>query len=176
MRFDKNADWNPRSGKLWLVGLAKPRPESKREQRERHAETISLLRESSLFDGVADSDLEGLTGHVWPAHFPQNWVVIRQGEVIERCVLVLEGELLETSHGDVSTVHGPGSVVGLADALAGRRAPTAVVSGDSFRGISIDAQVLSNLRLPAYGAHKVASTQGRAGARSPQGLNPQGSF
>jgi len=74
--------------------------------------TIEALAGVAPFSGYSPRDLRALTPHVDRLRVRPDTVLAREGQQARAFVIVLDGEVRASRHGEVLTVDGPGAQIG----------------------------------------------------------------
>lgn len=138
-----------------LVGIARRRFGAKETRRQRRIVANQLL-DTGLFSHLSDTDMAHLAAAAHEFAYPSHWTVLAAGTVPDLALLVLGGSATYGVEGSAMGSAGPGSVVGLLEAIERRPARMSLISDVPLRGVALDPRILSHALLPATEAPHTA--------------------
>jgi len=130
------------------VGLAYLHLASRAPRRQRRILANRLL-DTGLFSHLTEHALMHLASEAHEFSYPSHWTVLAAGNVPDLALLLLGGSATYSADGQPVGSAGPGTIVGLMEAIEGRPTRMSLISDVPLCGVAIDPQILSRALQPA---------------------------
>ncbi|MGN6162049.1 MAG: hypothetical protein ACTHOG_10165 [Marmoricola sp.] len=153
MHYD---NYDVAEGDKRLIGIAARHFVTRETRRQRRILANQLL-DTGLFGHLTDSELAHLSAEAHEFSYPSHWTVLPVGTVPDLALILLSGSATYGVGGSAVGTAGPGSVVGLVEAIEARPTRMSLTSDVPLRGVAIDPQIVSRALRPAVSLAPAAS-------------------